>query len=499
LRGICTIIGIVLLGGFLPATGAAAIAADNAATTLEEELSGAGPAPTPEPPAVPQEFFPGPIPVPTPESVSEEDANRSIPSESETAVEAPAAELEAQDVTQTNPTENSGLVPLSKKGFSLGALFSSLIPGGSAGDPNSKDKFALTFSLRGGYDDNVFASAFDPIASPFANLNGNLSYFFGSKRLQLNTQLGGGVTYYQNRPGRKQDYNGTVDLSARFHATRRLEFFGAVRGTYLAQPDPTVVGGAVQYSGDYIVANATGEVSYDLMPKLATRAKYTLNGIRYTDDAINQGQGFVEQTFSLGADFLLRPTTTLTMEFRYNPISYYEAGLGSDGYIATFGFVQSFTPRFSWMLQGGGEYRILKNPADVGTNNYFGPFVESRLSYSFAPASSLLGSLRYGTEPSGVSGVTIRQTLRGSLSVEHRFSAYWSMNLGLTYENSYYDQPGVIPDYSANVYSGFLGVRFQLNPAFALTADYSYTNVLYEGVVGNYSRNIVSTGLQIIF
>jgi len=80
--------------------------------------------------------------------------------------------------------------------------------------------FKYAFSLREGYDSNVFTTHTNPTSSMYTNFAAGVDYHFGSPRLQLTSSLGGGVTYYYTRPGKKNDFNGQFTLAGNYLLNR---------------------------------------------------------------------------------------------------------------------------------------------------------------------------------------------------------------------------------------------------------------------------------------
>jgi len=370
---------------------------------------------------------------------------------------------------------------------------------GASGDPNHLNKVRILFSPTAGYDTNVLTTKEDPIASATSGFSGTAAYNFGSDRMKLSSSLSFGATYYQSRPGDKTDYNGSFGISTSYYLTRRVQITGAANIAYLSQPSPLVVGGVQRFSGDYTVARGELGLNYSLRPRWTVRLGYSMNGITYSDSTINQQSGFRAQTVSLGLNYLFTPRITLTSEYRYNPLTYHESTMNSVGHILTFGFMTTLTPKFKWTFQAGAEERSFSDPLPEATSSYLGPFLETSLEYGFSPGSSLVGSLRYGTEPSGIGGISISQTLRGSLACNYSFSGRLSCSAGIAFEHDHYDQPGSINDYSQVFYSGYLGLRYQFNPNFALTARYEYSAVDSEQNINNYTRAITTMGLELLF
>ncbi|MDD5199127.1 MAG: hypothetical protein PHC88_04930, partial [Terrimicrobiaceae bacterium] len=245
--------------------------------------------------------------------------------------------------------------------FSLWDFFSRFFELGAPGDPNHPDKLRLTIGANVGYDDNVFTTKTDRIASGTSGLNGTIAYNFGTERLKLSSTLAAGVTYYQNRPGDPSDYNGAFRFAGSYFVTRRLQVSGNVAVAYLSQPSPTVVGGSSRFNGDYTTSSAELSVGFVLRPRITLRLEFSVNAIRYADEVQNQNLGFSQQAYVLGLDYLFSPRTTLTAEYHYSPLSYYQSNQDSTDHILSAGFTTTFSPRLKWVLQGGAEARILNN------------------------------------------------------------------------------------------------------------------------------------------
>jgi opacity protein-like surface antigen len=376
----------------------------------------------------------------------------------------------------------------------LQSLFDLVAPG----EPYRRDKLVLTLGTSIGYDNNVFYSAINRIESALFGVNMGADYHFGSRRLQLDTTLTGGVNYYENRPGGENDQNFTLKLTLNYQLMPRLALGFRTITSYLSQPEPQLIGGSFQYGGSYFYTDTVLDVSYQLRPRLGISISYDYNALRYEDETINESSGFYQQTVSLSGNWLLTPRTTLILQYRYNPVTYYEAGIGSTGQFLLVGIQQSLSPRLKYKFMFGAEHRALENPAPDSPSSYLGPFAEGTLSYSFAPRSELNGSMRLGTEPSGSTGVTIRQTFRANLGVNHFIGSRLSLGASVGYEKDIYDQPG-IEDLTQDIYSATLSLRYQFALYMSVVLSDSYLAVEGSAVNSSYTRNFTTLGLEVTF
>lgn len=382
----------------------------------------------------------------------------------------------------------------------VGYYFDSLSNFISPTDPSGRDNLVLGLRLTAGYDTNVLYSGINQIASLTSTAALTGSFRFGTPRFSIATQFAGGATYYENRPGGNEDTNASVAIISDYQYRPRLRFHFDALVQYLSQPSSQIVGGVFAFSGPYVVTNANFEATFELRPRASLVAGYSLNAIRYEDEVINTSAGFISQTFNLTYNYLIDPRTTLLANYRYNPIAYYEGDAGSDGHVILFGMTRSISPRTEWTLRAGGEFRSLRNPVDsADATSYLGPFVEGEAAYQLGEKSTLEGTLRYGTEPSGVSSVTIRQSFRATVSITRELGPRLSVEGLVSYQNDNYDQPGMVPDFAQTVYSGNLSLNYAFNSSISAVLGYSYFQVASEIEDSSYNRSFISGGIEFSF
>jgi hypothetical protein len=359
--------------------------------------------------------------------------------------------------------------------------------------------FTYSFAVREGFDDNLFSSRTNKSSSFYTNFAAGINYEFGGPRLKLNANLGGGITYYYTRPGNKLDYNGAFSLGADYAASDRLTLSLNTTTAYLAQPDTSIIGGTNRVDGDYIYTNTSLDASYQWTEKFSTVTGYDLYANYYLEQDLNDTLSYTQQTFKQSFHWLLQPKTTLVAEYRAQVVLYTGVDQNSFGNFALLGFDQIFNPRFKWKLRAGVEQRFLDNPVD-GSSIYVGPYGESNLSYQFGKSSSIGWTARYGTEASGLTDVTQRQTFRTGLNLSHGFTPRISANLSFNYEVDYFDQANVITTYYQNVFDVSVGVNFQVNRFVSLSSGYQFTSVLAPQQISvEYNRNVVFAGVNFSF
>lgn len=363
----------------------------------------------------------------------------------------------------------------------------------------SQKPFTLTGAVREGFDDNVFTTRTNKTQSWYTNFAAGLRYDFGSPRLQLTANLGGGLTYYYTRPGDRTDLNGELGIAATYLATPRLTLNFSTRTAYLSQPDLTIVGGTNRTDGDYFYSNTSISAAYQWAEKFSTVTAYNITPFYYLDEDLNDSQGRIEQTISQSFRFLWKPKTTLVLEYRANPVTYFATDLDSFGNFALVGFDQVFNPRFTWTARLGVEQRFNNNPVD-GQSVYIGPYGETSLRYQYAPASSIFWNARYGTEASGLTDVTQRQTFRTGIGISHSFTQRISGTINTDFQANYYDQAEVISSFYETIWGVSLGLNFKVNRFMSLSAGYQFTaDIAPEAIEREYTRNVVFVGANFTF
>jgi len=364
----------------------------------------------------------------------------------------------------------------------------------------ARKPFTITFSVRQGYDSNVYTSSDNPQASMYTNYAAGISYQFGTPRLQLSANLGGGLTYYYNRDGEPYDWNGALTLSSTYLATDRLALSFSTNTAYMSQPDIALQGGGSDIdNGVYFFTNTSISATYQWTEKFSTVTSYNFSTTFYLDQSVNNDLGYIDQTLSQSFDWLVLPRTTAVLEYRVNPRTYYTADLDSFGQFFLVGANQKLNPRLSWNGRVGIELRDNNNPVD-GKSTYIGPYLESNLSYAFGESSSVGWVTRYGTEASGIADVTERQTFRTGININHGFTPRLSGNLGGYWLVNYYDQADVIETFYENIFTLSAGLNFAVNRFVSLSTGYQYTiDTAPESTGRNYNRSVVFVGANFTF
>lgn len=389
--------------------------------------------------------------------------------------------------------------------------------------------FRVTATVRTGYDDNVNTASFDRQESGFVNGNVGISYDFGSPRTQLSLQAGGGATYYWDKPRNQindQDYDvsGYLGLSLKHRASARLTFDVTAYASYQTEPDFSLAMGLNRRTSNFFYTQDKFSTTYMWTPRFATVTSYTLGRLQYEDDAIGLFEDRFENTFGNEFKFLLWPTTSLVMEYRFQLINYDHEGdvigvspgpfglpifnmLDRDSYthFALAGIDHSFSPRMSASVRGGAQFRQYPDAEAGVEDSTTSPYFETAVNYALGKTTSLSWTNRYGIEEGDVlfnpRETTFRTGLRGNHSITPRVSA----EVGAYYEHDDYDsidRPGFFNDSAAFTEEAFdlaLILRFAITRYLNIEGGYNHTEVWSDIAAREYSRNRFWGGLNVVF
>lgn len=362
--------------------------------------------------------------------------------------------------------------------------------GGGGGSTIRSTPFRAAVSLREGYDDNVGASSVDEQDSFFTSLYGQLNADFNKPRTQLTLGIGGGATYYEGLE--EWDYTATASIDFLHRVNSKLTLTTKLYGTYQVEPDFSLILGSERRNGQYFYGNAQFGARYQWSPRFSTVTSYSIMGIFYQDDVASRASDRTEQYFSQEFRFLLRPTTTLTAEYRFGYYDYTDNNI-NDGHSHFFllGIDQAFSARLTASIRGGVEIRETNN---TGSNT--APYGEATLTYAYSQLSTISWVNRYGFEQAASLNPLERKSFRSGLQIRHGFTPKLSAYLAAFYQ--YNEFSGFI-DYSEQLFDISTGIEFKVNRNFALNMGYSYTHLSSDFAFSEYDRNRYNVGATLSF
>jgi len=221
---------------------------------------------------------------------------------------------------------------------------------------------------------------------------------FANRRTLFTFDLGGGLDYYWNRPGKKQDYTGNVSMVYLRKLTGRLQFTATVDASYQSQPDFSQPNVPTRNNvGSYLTANMKADISYRLTPRFSTVTSVTYNTLLYQEETQN-ADNYATTTFGTELRYLFSPRLTLLGELRYSSNAHDNtAALDTTSYYALIGGELTLSRRFTASLRVGEVVQEFSDSGDKQSS----PYLEASLNYRLAQQTILGWNARYGYEESG--------------------------------------------------------------------------------------------------
>ena len=398
-----------------------------------------------------------------------------------------------------------------------------------------RQRFTITFDSRFGYDSNALAQPDDlklavgvnPIThkevfqtvdssgSAFLNFALGVGYTAVNPRLSLTIGADIGVNYYFDRPGRDYDVNGGLSVRVTYKATPRLLLEASSYNAYEAAGDygataltnfngqfngGTTPGTTADRNGDYFYTTDLLSATYQLTPRVSFTASNTIVAFAYEDDLYSTVQDRIEEYISLEGRYLVTPTLSLALNYRFGYIDYFSVDNDSYTNFALAGFDYSFSPRLHGQVRAGAEFRVYFDTLGDETS----PYAEATISYDLSHTSHLAVSARYGIEEGDLSVSNSKaDTFRLGIQYDQSFTARLSGYLGFNFTHSFYETPVsnavVASGFNEDTFDVAVGARYAINRRLSAEVGYTYTTVLSQVDEREYDRHRVFAGIRLAY
>ena len=389
----------------------------------------------------------------------------------------------------------------SGRGGGIGGGGSSSGGGGELGLGNfAGSRFRLTVALQTGYDDNIFTNSVVSEGSAFTNGSIGLSYTFGSPRTQLELHMGGGATYYWDRPQQPgADYNGFLSLILQHKFSARLSLEVTSYSAYQEEPDFSLDIGSNRRTGGYFYTSDRFRLSYLWTPRFSTVTTYNITTLLYGSDAASF-QNRVENTAGNEFRYLILPTTTLIGEYRIGFVTYFDNGADSITHYFLAGAEHSFSPRFNFSLRAGIQIREFEDSAFASSSGSEpAPYFESSVTYVLNQRSDVTWTNRYGFQEGDLTTNQNRTEYHTGLNLKYGVTPRITTRLALFYDHDAYDSQGSNSGFDQNAVDAALSVRYAISRYLGIEVGYNHTQVFSDANGRGYSRNRIHGGIDFIF
>ncbi len=356
--------------------------------------------------------------------------------------------------------------------------------------------FRVNASIREGYDTNVLLSR-NPVGSWFTEFGLDLFYEASDPRFSLEFGVFGDIILFYHRPGQNLDWNTGFNLRGSYKLTPRATLNFRSGLTYRLEPDVTLVGGNSRNVGGFVNTNNVFEIDYIWTERVSTGTNFRLGAFVYEEKAAADQQNRISYTIGQEFRYLVQPTITAVLDYRFLYNSYMTAPRDSTSHFVLAGANFQFAERLGGNFRGGMEFRNFAQSA--GGGNQSSPFFETAIDYEYSTDSTVVWTLRYGLEESSVAGRRDRETLRTGISVNHAFTPRITGSVGFFYAHDDYDAVALQPSFQDNSFDATAAVRYSINRNLAVEMSYLYKEFLSGISIQNYARHRVSLGAVFSF
>ena len=363
---------------------------------------------------------------------------------------------------------------------------------GSAPTPRWK----FNISVQEGYNDNVFTTSDSSrIKSGFTTATGQIAADFSNSQTLFTIGLGGGVTYYYDRPGDKVDKLANLTINLVHKVNDRLTLTFDSYSTYQVQPQFDLLVQQNRVNGQYFYTAESLSAAYQWTRRFSTVTGYQFTGIFYEDAASRTTGDYIQQTFSNEFRYEVLPTTSAVLEYRLGLVSYIyspQQNVLTNYFLA--GFDHTFSSKFSMSFRAGGQIQ----DQNVGGSSA-SPYTELTTTYQYQRYSSLQAYLNYGFQYSNLAVAQNSKAFRLGITINQAITPKLIASLGFFYEHDDYSSTPVVAAYHEDTLNVNFGLRYPITPRLSVSANYQHTSLLSDVSSLEYKQNVVTLGATYAF
>jgi hypothetical protein len=384
----------------------------------------------------------------------------------------------------------------------------------------------VSLSVQGGYDDNVDTLSENQAGSWFTTAGLVLAYKLNTPRTQATLSSNLGFTYYSNIDVSPFEPNLNLTLDVTHKVSPRLQIGFQSNTVYQAEPDFQYGLGTNRRAGNYFYTTDSLSGTYTWLPRFSTATSYGFSGVHYDDIASGLLEDRIENTIGNEFRFLMWPTTSLVVAYRFEAVNYQHEGevisaarfdpvtgmlispavtlqRDSTTHFVLGGFDHAFSPRLSASVRGGAEFRDYETVGERSS-----PYFESTVNYSLGKDTSLSWNMHYGIEEGDIVFNPTRKSFRTGVQGKHNLTARMSATVAFYFDHDDYSETEtVIPGLPTRINPAFtedtiyfdLSFRYAMTRYMGIQAGYEFSQVS-SGLLGrDYSRNHVWAGINVAF
>jgi hypothetical protein len=352
--------------------------------------------------------------------------------------------------------------------------------------------------LNTGYDNNS-QTQHSAGGSAYSNGGITLDYSFGTPRFRANINAGASASYYFENA----DINPNIFLDFDMHhaVNSRLNITADLISRYRSDPDFGLDAGLNRRSGNFFYVRPGLSAEYEWLPRFSTVTRYSLEALRYDDDAVAAFQDRVTHRLGEQLRFKLLPRTTLTGEYAFAVADYDGENRDSTTQTVLGGVEHAFSPLLHGSLHAGADFRQ-KETASGEDNDFTRPHFEGTLRYVLGEKTSVGWNARYSVEESDAIGSPFRTSFRTGLQVNYAYTPRLGGNLSGYYRHDLNEAADVIRASSSFAEDSFdisLNIYYKINRFLSANGGFHYTDIESDRALRSYSRQRYFIGLSSSF
>jgi hypothetical protein len=359
--------------------------------------------------------------------------------------------------------------------------------------------FTVTCDVREEYDDNIYTSNTDKVASLKEEISPSILFSYPMDNSTFDARYTFGFTYYNHSPNNNhvdQDH----DIVLRYNHSFSDRFNLDLRDDGGYHVDPALLDniGTVNREGGYYDNIFTGELTAQWTPLFGTVSSYSNNFIYYENGIVGTLQDSDENTFSQDFRFAFWPTVTFAAGLIYDNIDYFYATRGYTNYTANAGLDWQALPSLSFGFRVGGSIATL----DQGGGSQANPYASANVNWQLGERSRFIGSYVHTVTPTDFQGADAETDDRITGNFLYNFTQDITTHFTGDFTRANYSQNeldpsgGAISSFSEDVAAFDTGVTYHYNQYVDFELGYIFSIVDSEQQFRNYTRNQIYIGAR---
>ncbi len=361
--------------------------------------------------------------------------------------------------------------------------------------------YTITASLRETYDDNVYTSNINKVASLETSISPSILVNFPMTESDFSARYTPTATYYNHGGGSGNgsttpSIDFTHELIAQYshHFSDRFNFNVGEEFHYYTEPSIFESTGTSYVSGPYFSNIINANASAQWTPLFSTTTTYANTLVQYQNTAEALGQNSVENTGSHTFNFAVLPKVVLAVGAIGDDISYDQVNRGYTTYTGFVGAQWQILPSLSLNVRGGGSYTKA-----AGNQTSLSPYASVESIWTLGARSSLTFDYAHEVAPTDQIGADAEIVDRASASFQYSITPSLSAQAqGILTHANITSNLGLsgLPSYQENDYGLDLTGTYHYNNYLDFEAGYLLTGVSSDLIFRDYTRNQIYVGVR---